>query len=201
MRNRAPCKENSLQKLCRIFVSKTVDKLINGATHDLRFLRARGSPLSSLAVFSRNSWSWRVRRGTRPLRSAPSAEAWRIIGRLWPGSPAKSHAGRRHASSEEALDPLHPSIEFDQRRPVTIALRRLRRLLARESSQFQFKRGDGRDFSHAVLAASYPRRAGLDNKWKRRIEPLPNPDRLAKIYRPRDLNQLVSGLESSMRAV
>jgi hypothetical protein len=52
------------------------------------------------------------------------------------------------------------------------------------------------DFCHAVVAAAYGSLITLDRKWKNRVEDLPIPNRLAKVYYRPELGQLVSMLES-----
>jgi hypothetical protein len=59
------------------------------------------------------------------------------------------------------------------------------------------KKGDGRDLCHAAaLGAAYGSIAALDKHWKQRVEPLPKPNELARVYSPTELNQLVDDLEA-----
>jgi len=94
------------------------------------------------------------------------------------------------------LDQLLPPVQFDERRPATFVFLQLQRLLVCEAKAFQFKQHDGADFCHAVLAAAYAHLAALDKHWKRRIDRLPDSDRLAKTYCGPELDQLVAMLES-----
>jgi hypothetical protein len=95
-----------------------------------------------------------------------------------------------------ALDSLLPPVPFDERRTATFVCSHLRRLLVAEAKAFQFKKHDGLDFCHAVLAAAYASLAALDKQWKRRVERLPGAGRLAKTYYEPELDQLVDMLES-----
>ena len=79
--------------------------------------------------------------------------------------------------------------------PATFVSTHLQRMLVTESKAFQFKDGDGPDFCHAVLGAAYGSIATLDKQWKRRIENLPKPNHLAKMYYRPELDQLVAVLE------
>ena len=52
------------------------------------------------------------------------------------------------------------------------------------------------DFCHAIVASSFANIAALDKKWKRRIEALPEPNNLAKIYCQPELDDMVSAIEA-----
>jgi hypothetical protein len=54
--------------------------------------------------------------------------------------------------------------------------------LVLEAKQFRLKKGDGLDFSHAVMGSAFASVVTLDKHWKRRIEGLPKPNQLAHIY-------------------
>ena len=60
------------------------------------------------------------------------------------------------------------------------------------------KEGDGSDFFHAVMASAYSTFAALDKHWKRRIENLPKPNRLARIYYEPELPQMVTDIEAAV---
>ena|SRR5215472_14742231 len=60
---------------------------------------------------------------------------------------------------------------------------------------FQVKQGDGMDFSHAVFGSAFATIATLDKHWKRRVEELPKPNSLARIYYGPELDQMVEHLE------
>jgi hypothetical protein len=57
------------------------------------------------------------------------------------------------------------------------------------------KPNDAMDFSHAVIGSAYGSFATLDKHWKRRVENLPRPNSLARIYSPRELDQMVTDME------
>jgi hypothetical protein len=60
------------------------------------------------------------------------------------------------------------------------------------------KPGDGMDFCHAVMACPFASFAALDTQWKRRVEALSKPNRLARLYGPLELDQLVTDMEASL---
>jgi hypothetical protein len=62
------------------------------------------------------------------------------------------------------------------------------------AKKFTLKKGDGRDLCHAALGAAYGSVAALDKHWKRRVEALPGPNGLARIYSRNELDQLVEDL-------
>ena len=66
-----------------------------------------------------------------------------------------------------------------------------------EAKQFTLKKGDGRDLCHAVLGSAYGSLAALDKHWKRRVEALPKPNGLARIYSANELDKLVGDLEGA----
>ncbi|HEY6359421.1 MAG TPA: hypothetical protein VIX35_14365, partial [Vicinamibacterales bacterium] len=58
--------------------------------------------------------------------------------------------------------------------------------------------GDFMDFCHAAVGASYGSFVALDKHWKRRVETLPRPHGLARIYGPNELDRLVAEFEVSL---
>jgi hypothetical protein len=96
------------------------------------------------------------------------------------------------ASLDHALPPLH----FDTRWPATFVWNHLLRTLVVKEKSFQFKQNDAPDFCHAVLGAACGSIATLDKKWKRRVEDLPTPNCLAKVYYRPQVDQLVDALEA-----
>jgi hypothetical protein len=64
-----------------------------------------------------------------------------------------------------------------------------------ESKARSVKKGDGLDFCHAVMAGAFASVAALDKHWKRRIEGLPKPNRLAAIYYQPELDKMVADIE------
>jgi hypothetical protein len=95
-----------------------------------------------------------------------------------------------------SLDRAYPPISFSSLRPANFALNHLLRLLVKEGKAYHFKAHDGPDFCHVVLASAYGSVATLDKHWKRRVEALPTPNGLAKIYYQPQLDEFVDLLES-----
>jgi hypothetical protein len=87
---------------------------------------------------------------------------------------------------------------FDPSRPATFAWANLTKILIIESKSHQVKTGDGIDFCHAVMGSAFARFATLDNNWKRRVEALPKPNRLARIYNPSQLDQMITDIELAL---
>jgi hypothetical protein len=102
----------------------------------------------------------------------------------------------QYIKDQRYLDRRLPAIPFSEQLPATYVLAHLLRRLVLEKNAYQFKRNDGLDFCHAVLGAAYGSVAALDKQWKRRIESLPEANRLAKVFYVRELDQLVDLLES-----
>ena len=50
-----------------------------------------------------------------------------------------------------------------------------------------------------AIGAAYGSIAALDKQWKRRVEALPKPNGLARIYSPNELDQLVTDLETAAK--
>lgn len=65
----------------------------------------------------------------------------------------------------------------------------------------QPKEGDGLDLSHAVLGSAFANFAALDGQWKKRIESLPKPNGLARIYSEPELDQMVSDIERECKKI
>jgi hypothetical protein len=74
------------------------------------------------------------------------------------------------------------------------------RILVSEAKAYCFKKGDGTDFSHAIFAAAFGSIVTLDKQWKGRIEKLPQPNRLAKVFYGSELNQFVDVLEERVNS-
>lgn len=93
-----------------------------------------------------------------------------------------------------------PNEPYSKEMPTRFALLHLLRLLTTELKQFTLKKGDGRDLCHAAIGSAYGSIAALDKQWKRRVAALPNPNGLAHIYSPNELDQLVADLETAGKA-
>jgi len=98
---------------------------------------------------------------------------------------------RDAASLDRVLLPGH----FDERSPATFVLVHLQRLLVHEAKGYQFKKGDGLDLCHAVLAAAYGSLITLDKHWKRRVQALPDSEKLARTYYRAEIAELVATME------
>ena len=57
---------------------------------------------------------------------------------------------------------------------------------------------DGIDFGQAVIASAYASVAALDKHWKRRVEALPKPNGLAKVYCSPHLDQMVRDIKRQL---
>lgn len=95
-----------------------------------------------------------------------------------------------------SLDRILSSQQFDERAPATFALVHLEHLLAKEAKGYQFKKGNGLDFCHAVLAAAYGSLITLDKEWKGRIKRLPETEKLAETYYRPQIDELITTMEA-----
>jgi hypothetical protein len=100
----------------------------------------------------------------------------------------------RSKRDPEFLNRRFPRIPFDPARPACFVCFNLLRIMAVESNSLT--KGDGLDFCHAVMATAFASFATLDTHWKRRVESLPKPNQLARIYCPAELDQMVTDIES-----
>jgi hypothetical protein len=96
----------------------------------------------------------------------------------------------------KSLDRRWPRLPFNASKPASFTFGNLMRTLIMEAKTSPLKKGEGLDFCHAVLASSYSTFATLDKHWKRRVENLPKPNRLARIYSAPELDQMVTDIES-----
>jgi hypothetical protein len=94
------------------------------------------------------------------------------------------------------FDQKFPLISFNPARPACFVYFNLLRAMAVEANSL--KKGDGMDFCHAVVACAFSSFAALDTQWKRRVASLP-PNRLARIYSPLELDQMVADMELWLR--
>lgn len=72
------------------------------------------------------------------------------------------------------------------------------RTLISEAKSHQIVKNDGIDFGQAVVAPSIAKLATLDKHWKRRIEKLPRPNQLARIYCETELDEFVDDFEGQV---
>lgn len=94
------------------------------------------------------------------------------------------------------LDSAFPPVAFNARFPATFTYANLMRTLIVEAKGYQIKKGDGIDFCQSVIASAFATLATLDTGWKRRIETLPQPHKLARVYVEGELDALLDDLES-----
>jgi hypothetical protein len=95
------------------------------------------------------------------------------------------------------LDEKFPILPFNLSRPAMFTYVNLVRTLIVEAKSYQLKKNDGLDFCHTVMASAFSSVATLDKAWKRRVECLP-PNRLARIYDPSQLDQMVMDIEFAL---
>ena len=93
------------------------------------------------------------------------------------------------------LDRRFPALPFNASQPATFTYVNLVRTLIVEAKAYRLKKGDGLDFCHAVMASAFASVATLDKHWKRRVEGLPKPNRLAGIYYQQELDKMVTDIE------
>ncbi len=96
----------------------------------------------------------------------------------------------------QSLDRSFPALSFNSSKPATFTYVNLVRTLILDAKAYQLKKGDGIDFCHAVLACAFASVATLDKHWKRRVEGLPEPNKIARIYYEQELDKMVADIES-----
>jgi hypothetical protein len=94
------------------------------------------------------------------------------------------------------LDQRFPALPFNPSKPATFAYVNLVRNLIINAKAQPLKEGDGVDFCHAIMASAFASIATLDKHWKRRVESLPKPNDLARIYYEPELDKMVVDIES-----
>jgi hypothetical protein len=92
------------------------------------------------------------------------------------------------------LDKKFPWMPFNPLLRASFVFQNLLRVMVVEASSL--KKGDGMDLCHAVMATAFASFATLDTHWKRRVENLPKPNQLARIYCASELDQMVTDMES-----
>jgi hypothetical protein len=98
--------------------------------------------------------------------------------------------------SPDFLDKSFPILPFNAAKPVTFVYVNLIRHLVMEAKQHPIKRGDGLDFSHAVISSAFANVSMLDKHWKRRIESLPKPNQIARIFYDQEFDQMIDQIEA-----
>jgi hypothetical protein len=101
------------------------------------------------------------------------------------------------------LDTAFPALPYNTRISGTFAYAHVMRTLIVEAKGFHLKKGDGIDFCQSVLASSIATIAALDKHWKRKIEAIPKPNGLARIYygTELELDSMVEDVEARVKAL
>ena len=94
------------------------------------------------------------------------------------------------------LDQKFPRVPFNPRMRACFVHFNLLRIMAVDAGSL--KKGDGMDFCHAVMGCAFASFATLDRQWKRRVDSLPKPNQLARIYGPSELDQMVTDMEAGL---
>lgn len=102
---------------------------------------------------------------------------------------------RKHDNDPKWIEKAFPNLPFDARFPVSFSYAHLMRVLIAEAKSHQIVKNDGIDFGQAVIAPSITKLATLDKHWKRRVEKLPRPNQLARIYCAGEMDELVDDFE------
>src|ERR1700674_2014127 len=160
----------------------------------------------------------RRRAGNKPLKQNISAEFFRlgpIMDLLAPqrDSIARGKAElddklirkiKEHRAKYEAdpqwLEKAFPLAAYEAP-PATFAYNNLIRTLILETKSYHLKRNDGIDFCQAVVASAFTSFATLDKPWKRRIESLPKPNKMARIYYAQELDSMVADVDSALSRI
>lgn len=95
------------------------------------------------------------------------------------------------------LNGAMPLFPFNSSRSVRFAYTNLLRGLISDRG-YQIKKGDGVDFHHAVMAAAISSFATLDKQWKRRLEDLPKPNKVPRIYYEPEIPAMITDIESQL---
>jgi hypothetical protein len=107
----------------------------------------------------------------------------------------------KRKSDPDWMEQNYPIVPFNPSLPANFALINLNRTLILEAKSHPLKRGDGVDFSHAIMASAFANFGALDKHWKRRIDGLPKPNQLARIYYELELDHMVDDIEIALRAM
>lgn len=108
-------------------------------------------------------------------------------------------ARRLDYEQDPSMFEKRPVQAFGPSRRATFACGNLVRTLIVEAKGHPLKPGDALDFSHAVMASAFASVATLDKHWKRRVEGLPKPNGLARVYYEPELDQMVTDIGSSLK--
>jgi hypothetical protein len=95
------------------------------------------------------------------------------------------------------LDAVFPQFPFNHSRRVRFAYVNLFRALILDRG-YQLKKGDGVDFGHAVMASALASYATLDKEWKRRVENLPKPNVVPRIFYEPEIPEMITAIETQV---
>lgn len=95
------------------------------------------------------------------------------------------------------LDSVLPQFPFNPSRRVRFAYINLFRDLVLERG-YQLEKGDGIDFHHAVMASALASYATLDKQWKRRVENLPKPNKVPRIFYEPQIPEMITAIETQV---
>jgi len=115
-------------------------------------------------------------------------------------APLRGFLRMSYSNERTALDQRFPALPFNPAKPATFTCVNLVRTLLAEARAYQLKKGDGLDFSHAAIGSAFANLATLDKHWKRRVEGLPKPNKLARIYYQPELDKMVADIESWVKS-
>jgi hypothetical protein len=101
----------------------------------------------------------------------------------------------------EWMEQNYPVFPFVKSHPANFVLINLNRTLILEASSHRLKKGDGIDFSHAVMASAFANFGALDKHWKRRLDGLPKPNDVARIYYEPELDHMVDDIETALNSM
>lgn len=95
------------------------------------------------------------------------------------------------------LDAVLPQFPFNPSRRVRFAYVNFLRALILDRG-YQLKKGDGVDFGHAVMASALASYATLDKGWKRRVENLPKPNKVPRIFYEPEIPEMITAIEAQV---
>ena len=104
----------------------------------------------------------------------------------------------KHEKDPSWLDSHFPVLPFRVEYPATFVYFNVIRQLILESKSHVIMPNDGIDFAQTVIGAAYASVATLDKHWKRRIEMLPEPNRVARTYYQQQLGQMIDDIEGQL---
>jgi len=103
-----------------------------------------------------------------------------------------------HAKMEKegvGIDKVLPPVAFHVDRRCAFVFNHLLRHLTLTARSHTLTLNDAMDFLHAVVAVGYCRVVALDKRWKERVESIPKPNDLGRVYFRAELDQVVDRFE------